>query len=167
MSKAFLRESDTEEAPERPPPVSLLPPGTKNLLTPDGAERLRAELTRLVEVERPPLATAGRDADTKRELLALDQRIRHLENSLRTAEIVPSSSSEETVRFGATVAVRDRSGELSRYRIVGVDETDLTRGWISWQSPLARALLNARRGQRVAFRAPSGPQELEIVEIGG
>ncbi len=69
------------------------------------------------------------------------------------------------VRFGASVRVRRADGEEDDYRIVGVDEIDLDRSWVSWLSPIARALLNARRGQRVRFRFPSGEEELEIVEI--
>ena len=61
--------------------------------------------------------------------------------------------------------VRERNGEAARYRIVGVDETDIDRGWVSWLSPIAKALLNARLGQRVRFRFPSGEAELEIVDI--
>lgn len=166
MSKAFLRESDAEEAPDLPPPVSLLPPGVKNFITPDGAVRLRAELSRMIDSERPPLASASHDPETKRELASLDQRIRQLEQSLRTAEIVPPPAvPDEIVRFGADVTVRDPAGEVSRYRVVGVDETDIGRGWISWRSPLARALLNARPGQHVTFQAPSGAQQLEIVDV--
>lgn len=167
MSKAFLRESDFEEQPELPPLASPLPPGAKNYITAAGAARLRDELTRLVEVERPPLAVAAaRDTDTKRELQALDQRIRLLENSLRLAEIVaPPAGPADVVRFGATVTVREQDGTETRYRIVGVDEIDLARNWVSWLSPLARALLNARRGERIIFKAPRGQKALEIVAI--
>ncbi len=63
------------------------------------------------------------------------------------------------------MTVRDSTGEESTYRIVGVDETDFDRGWVSWQSPIARALLNARRGERVPFSFPSGEEELEIVAV--
>ena len=51
------------------------------------------------------------------------------------------------------------------YRIVGVDEIDLDRGWVSWLSPIAKALLNARAGERVRFKFPSGQEELEIVKV--
>jgi transcription elongation factor GreB len=61
--------------------------------------------------------------------------------------------------------VRETAGEASYYRIVGIDETDVDRGWVSWISPVARALLNARRGERVRLKLPSGEKELEIVEI--
>jgi transcription elongation factor GreB len=68
------------------------------------------------------------------------------------------------VSFGATVTVRRKDGEIS-YRIVGVDEADPDRGWVSWPSPIARALLQARLGERVSFKFPSGEETLEILEI--
>ena len=167
MSKAFTRESD--DAPEHTVfqrPVALLPPGAKNYLTPDGALRLRRELDRLVQVERPALAEDSGSPATKSRLQSLDQRISDLQHALQTAVITgPPTNPVGVVRFGATVTVRDRSGATSTYRIVGVDETDLDRNWVSWLSPIAKALLNAREGQRVRFKLPAGEEELEIVNV--
>lgn len=167
MSKAFLRESDFPEPPPLAPPAPTLPPGAKNYLTPEGAAALRDELSRLTGEARPALATlAVNDVDAKRDLQTLDQRIRHLRESLRTAEIVPSRKpTDNVVRFGSTVTVRDHHGEEARYRLVGVDETDLERGFISWTSPLARALTNARLGDVVNFSVPAGRRELTIIKI--
>ena len=167
MSKAFTRESDdAPERPERARPASSLPPGAKNYLTQDGARRLREELDRLLQVERPQAASLTGPDESRRQLHGLDQRIHALDEALRTAVIVPPPPlPDDKVRFGATVTVRERSGTQSRYRIVGVDETDLDRGWVSWCSPLARALLNARLGQRVRFRSPSGEEELDITGL--
>lgn len=165
MSKAFTRESD--DAPDLPlmRQVSVLPPGGKNFLTPGGALRLRAELDHLMHEERPRLAaSAGEDA--KRQLLALDQRLQRIHHTLHTAVVTgPPPVPDDTVRFGATVRVRDRSGEETTYRIVGVDETDLDQNWVSWLSPIAKALLNAHVGQRVRFKFPAGEEELEILSI--
>lgn len=167
MSRAFVRESDVPQLPELPPLVSPLPPGAKNYLTPGGAQRLRDEIARLTDTRRPALAAAPRDDfDAKRELQVIDQRLRYLQESLRTAEVVaPPTGPADVVHFGATVTVRENDGLEARYRIVGVDETDLDRNWLSWLSPVARALMNARRGQRVTFKAPRGPKEMEIVGI--
>jgi transcription elongation factor GreB len=167
MSRAFVRESDFPQLPELPPPVSPLPPGAKNYLTAGGAARLRAELSHRLEHERPRLAAAPtEDTDAKRELQVLDQRIRYLQESLRVAEVVsPPTGPADTVRFGATVTVRESNGATTTYRIVGVDETDLERNWVSWLSPIARTLLNARPGQRVEFKAPRGTRSLEITAI--
>ncbi len=167
MSKAFTREeNDGPDLPDLPPPVSILPEGARNYITAAGAEKLRGDLTELVNVQRPALVAATDDPDAKRQLAALDQRIFQLEQSLQSAEVVvPPEGDAETVRFGATVTVRDRSGEESIYRIVGVNETDFDRGWVSWQSPIARALLNGKLGERVPFQFPSGEEELEIRAI--
>lgn len=167
MSKAFTRESDdAPEPPDRPRPSSHLPPGTKNYLTAEGARRLQAELEQLTQIERPKLAAATGDPDARRRLQSLDQQIQHLRQSLGTAVLVsPPDAPWERVRFGATITVRNRRKEETRYRLVGIDETDLERGWVSWLSPIARALLNARLGQRVRFKFPSGEEELEILRI--
>jgi transcription elongation factor GreB len=69
------------------------------------------------------------------------------------------------VRFGATVTVRESDGNEATYRIVGVDETDMDCGWVSWLSPIAKALLNSQRGQRVRFKFPSGEETLEVMDI--
>ncbi len=167
MSKAFTRESD--DLPESPLTARLpsaLPPGAKNYLTPGGAERMRGELERLAPVERPKTASGADPGKPDRNIQALEQRIRQLEQSLQSAEIVePPAKPWDQVRFGATVTVRNGAGTESQYRIVGVDETDIDRGWVSWLSPIARALLKARLGQRVRFHFPAGEDELEIVGI--
>jgi transcription elongation factor GreB len=168
VSKAFTRESD--DAPDDVPLPSrqsaTLPPGAKNYVTPTGAKRLREELDRLVQVERPALSASSEEPERRRQIQILDQRISRLEQSLQSATLVqPPPVPWDQVRFGATVTVRETNGVESRYRIVGTDEADVDRDWVSWCSPLARALVNARLGQRVRFRVPAGEQELEIVAI--
>jgi transcription elongation factor GreB len=167
MSKAFTRESDdTPEIPLRPSPVTALPPGSKNYVTLGGARRWREELERWIEVERPAMARTAEHRDLRSKLQAIDQRIHHLQQILGTAVPVgPPPAPWDQVRFGATVTVREQNGEESRYRLVGVEEIDIDRGWVSWFSPIGRCLLNARLGQRVRFKFPSGESELEIVAI--
>jgi transcription elongation factor GreB len=167
MSKAFTREDDdAPEVPEFIPPASTLEPGAKNYITPEGAQKLRDELQRLIEVTRPELADARDDPDAKRQLARLDQRIVQLEESLQSAEIVPAPKGPaDVVRFGATVSVRESDGTETSYRIVGVNETDMDRNWVSWMSPIAKALLNEKRGERIRFKFPSGEETLEIVDI--
>ena len=166
MSKAFTRESDdAPEMPVRPRRTSPLPPGAKNYLTPGGARRLREELERLEQIERPSLAGSAEESDA-RQLQAINERIDYLRESLQTAVVAPPpAATEAVVRFGATVTVRERDGGETRYRIVGVDETDIDRDWISWLSPIAKALLNARLGQRIRLILPAGGKDLEIVGI--
>jgi transcription elongation factor GreB len=146
MSKAFTREDDRPE-PEPPRRLrSVLPPGAKNYMTPDGARFLRMQLDALVDG---------------------DERIHELRRILESAVIVDLPPEDvDVVRFGATVAVRSLpGGETARYRIVGVDEADVARGWISWVSPVAKALLSATVGDRVRAALPAGDKELEILEV--
>src|ERR1035437_4597269 len=148
MSKAFTRdENEGPEIPDLPPTLSALPLGARNYMTRPGADRLRTELARLVETERPALLDASDDPDAKRRLGLLDHRIFQLEQSLQLVEVVsPPEGPARSVTFGATVTVDGPEGEET-YRIVGVDETDHERGWVSWDSPVARALMNAKIGQ--------------------
>jgi transcription elongation factor GreB len=165
MSKAFTRESD-DELPEEPlvaSALATLPPGAKNYLTERGARRLREELSRLIQVDRPRLSA---DGNFVRELRAVDARIKELEDNLFSAEIVPDPDERpERVTFGATVTVRESDGTIQRYTIVGLAESDASKGAVSWISPIARALMHARRGDRVMVQSPAGEDELEIVEI--
>jgi transcription elongation factor GreB len=167
MSKAFTRdENEGPDIPDVMPTVSPLAPGAKNYLTPAGAQKLRDELQRLVEITRPALAEARDDPDAKRQLARLDQRIMQLEESLQSAEIVSTpSGSGDVVRFGACVTVRESDGSETSYRIVGVDETDADENRVSWMSPIAKALLNRKRGEPIRFKFPSGEETLEIINI--
>ena len=165
MSKAFTREDDSEELPQPPKRSSSLPSGAKNYMTADGAKRLRGELERCMD-RRARVAVAGDPANAKLELQRIDQHIATLQAILDSAVVTsPPEKPWDEVRFGATVKVRDTTGEESIYRIVGVDETDIDRDWISWVSPIARALFNARVGRRVRFRVPAGERELEVLSI--
>lgn len=169
MSKAFTKEDDAGDVLV-PRPVSPLPPGARNHMTAGGVRRLREELERL-EAERSALLSkvgepGMRGADAKERLQHSEQRIAYLQQTVSSAEVaaVPPLP-HDVVRFGATVTVRDQRGEETTYRIVGADETDPERNEVSWLSPIARALLNARLGQKVPFRFPAGAAQLEIVRI--
>jgi transcription elongation factor GreB len=170
MSRAFTREDDARD-PIIPRQLSPLLPGTRNYLTASGAERLRRELARLQEQERPRLvaraAEGAKDgADAGEELAVVENRIATLQHCLSTAQVShPPQPPHDVVRFGATVTVRDQAGAETTYRIVGADETEPEKNAVSWQSPLARALLNARLGAEVSFNSPSGPRRLRIAAI--
>ena len=183
MNKAFTREDeappDDEDDVEAAPP---LPPGTRNYMTPGGFARLKAELDRLVATERPELiatvAWAASNGDRsenadyqygKRRLREIERRIRFLVKRLDAAEVVdPAARARDgvdQVYFGATVDYATRSGERRTISIVGIDETDTSRGYVSWISPIARALTKAREGDVVPLRTPAGADELEVIEI--
>jgi transcription elongation factor GreB len=152
-------------------------------MTPGGFARLKAELDHLNGKERPELVTvvawAAGNGDRsengdylygKKRLREIDRRIRFLVRRLDTAEVVDPASpreddSADRVFFGATVTIRGSSGDEKTLAIVGIDETDSARGYISWISPMARALLRAREGDTVTLRTPAGVEELEVVDI--
>jgi transcription elongation factor GreB len=158
MSKAFTREDDaSEQAPLRPLPT--LPPGVKNYITRGGADALRAELSTL-QTNRSRAAAANDRA----AISNLDEKIARLEQILGSVTVVDPTPADE-VRFGANVTVKYPSGDVEKFRIVGINEIDLERNHISWQSPLARALMNARVGEAITFKAPAGVQRLEILAI--
>ena len=181
MSKAFTREDDAPEDDfDGDDDANPIPPGSKNYLTPLGWRRMRDELTWLVKTERPEvtgvvswaakLGDRSENADYqygKRRLREIDRRIRYLTKRLEAAEVVDPATREDTdqVFFGATVTYANRAGEEQVVRIVGIDETDPSRHYVSWISPIARALIKAREGDTVVLRTPGGEEEIEIVEV--
>ena len=179
MNKAFVRESDSDEEDELPPALAL-PPGTRNYITPAGHARLKTELEHLVKRERPHVveivAWAASNGDRsengdyiygKRRLREIDRRIRFLTKRLDIAEVVdPLRQGEnDQVFFGACVTIADMEGVENTYTIVGVDETDVSKGHISWISPLARALIKSREGDSIRFQSPVGIREIDIVAV--
>jgi len=106
----------------------------------------------------------------KKRLREIDRRIRFLIRRLDAAEVVDPAArrddeSADQVFFGATVTVADARGQERTISIVGVDEIDTGRGYVSWVSPIARALLKAREGDTVTLRTPGGVEELEVVAV--
>jgi transcription elongation factor GreB len=180
MSKAFTRESDAADDLDDLEEPSPIPAGAKNYMTPHGWRRMRDELSHLVKVERPQVTNvvswAARNGDRsenadyqygKRRLREIDRRIRYLTKRLENAEVVDPATREETdqVFFAATVTYSNAAGEELTVRIVGLDETAHARGYISWISPVARALIKAREGDTVPLVTPGGREELEILEV--
>lgn len=180
MSKAFVKEPDVTNEVENDDidPIPL-PKGTKNYITPEGADRLKSELKQLLTKDRPELVRViewaasngdrSENADYiygKRRLREMDRRIRFLSKRLEAAEIVdPAKQKSDRVLFGATVTVLNEDGKQLVYQIVGVDEIDVSKRRVSWVSPIARALLNAKVQDVVTLRTPKGEEELEVVRI--
>ena len=180
MNKAFVRENEGGDEDDELEPALKLPVGTNNYITPAGHSRLKAELEHLVKRERPHVvevvAWAASNGDRsengdyiygKRRLREIDRRIRFLTKRLDIAQVVDplQQGNNDQVFFGATVTICDGDGAENTYTIVGVDEADVSRGRISWISPLARALLKAREGDAVRFQSPLGWREIDIVEV--
>ncbi len=158
-------------------------PKVKNYITPAGLQRLRDEHRFLLSRERPAMtavvAWAASNGDRsenadylygKRRLRQIDSRIRFLTKRIDAAEVVDPAAKRPAaaaarVFFGATVTYRDDGGQEHCVSIVGVDEVDLNRRYISWMSPLARALMKAAVGDRVMLRAPNKTEHLEVLDI--
>ena len=142
-----MKEDDAPlERPTRTRPPSGLPPGATNFMTADGARRLRAELLRLSDPGCERAAELGR--------------------ILASAAIVePPAEPPKGVVFGAKVDVRDPGGRSASYRVVGVDEANWEPGWVSWTSPIGRALLGSEPGQRVTVEEDGESRIFTIVRI--
>ena len=181
MSKAFTKESDGGDEDDGPAEdEQALPAGFKNYITPAGAGRLKDELKQLLYTARPEMvrtvswaASNGDRSENgdyiygKRRLREIDRRIRFLQKRLDIAEIVDPSlqPTGERIVFGATVTVSDEDGNERAYTIVGIDETEVAKGRVSWISPVAKALLGATEGDVVTLRTPKGEEELEILAV--
>ena len=155
----------------------------KNYITPAGLQRLKDELRFLRVRERPAVtrvvqwaASNGDRSDNadyqygKRRLRQIDSRIRFLSKRIEAAEVVDpqaprSGQAAKHVFFGATVTYENGDGEEHVVSIVGQDEVGLHRRYISWESPLAKALMKAGVGDKVVLRAPGGVEQLEILDV--
>ena len=186
MNKVFTKESDNEDdeqddGAEEPAPVQ--PTWMKNYITPHGLQRLRDELRFLLTRERPAVtqvvAWAAGNGDRsenadyqygKRRLREIDRRIRFLTKRIDAAEVVDPEAprvgrAATHVFFGATVRYANAAGTERVVSIVGADEVDLDRNYVSWLSPLARALMKSGPGDTVILRAPGGTEHLDILEV--
>ena len=158
------------------------PPAEKStaLITRAGHDRLKAELDELWRVKRPEvvkaLAAAAAEGDRsenaeytyrKKQLGEIDRRVRYLSKRLPDLKVVDTVPSDrEAVFFGAQVELENiASGETVIYRIVGPDETDAKRGWISIDAPLARVLLKKRIDDDIEVQLPSGTVRFAIIEV--
>lgn len=155
-------------------------PGSSPYITPEGAARLREELDRLWRIERPEVVRALADAAAegdrsenaeyiyrKKQLGGIDRRVRHLRRRLEIVKVVERSpAGSNQIYFGAWVSLEDETGAVSRFRIVGPDEFDHAPGYISMDSPLARALMRRAPGDEVSIESPGGPRSFLVLDVG-
>jgi transcription elongation factor GreB len=173
MRKGFTRKPQ----PDAPGPL------VKNYITPSGLQRLKDERHFLLTKERPAVTevvtwAAGNgdrseNADYqygKRRLRQIDGRIRFLTKRIEAAEVVDpeaprSGQAKAKAFFGATVRYANAAGVERVVSIVGTDEVDLSRGHISWVSPLGRALMKSAADDEVVLQAPGGAENLTVLEV--
>ena len=177
MSKAFVKEDEKDDEDEGE--VSSPLPNGKNYITPHGFRRLKEELRKLLDEDRPTIvktvswaASNGDRSENgdyiygKRRLREIDKRIRFLTKRIEIAHVVdPLTQEGPKVKFGATVTIEGEDGRKRTYAIVGVDETDVARGRISWISPIGSALLTGSEGEVITVKTPKGEEDLEILEV--
>lgn len=158
----------------KPPPAKSSP-----YITPEGESALREELKELWQLRRqevvPALQAAAAEGDRsenaeyiyrKKQLGEIDRRVRYLSKRLDVIEVVRLKPPDRNkVHFGATVTLQYQNGEGVVYRIVGADEIDPRKGYISVDSPVARALLGQTVDDEVQLELPDGPSVVVILQV--
>ena len=153
MSRGFVKEGDQEEVP-MVLPRAFLPSGTPNYVTPEGLKRLQDEM----ETLKKEWTDAGSNYVTKNYL---DAKMRLLSERINSAVLIdPSKSNPDVVSFGMYVKYNDKV-----IRIVGVDEADASKGLVSFISPIAKALIGKKKGDKFEIKVPRGTEIVEIQEI--
>ncbi|QFY43987.1 transcription elongation factor GreAB [Candidatus Methylospira mobilis] len=164
MSRAFVKESDNNSSvsdlPERPQS-----PYT-NYVTRSGLEQIRQRIKDLL-AQKAALNKEDGDLSAQTQRAAIERDLRYYEAREESAELVdPALQDAAHVHFGATVVVvADTEDRQQTFSIVGEDEADAEIGKISWISPLAKALLNARVGEHVTWPRPLGDLDLRLLSI--
>jgi transcription elongation factor GreB len=164
MSRAFVQgdradQSSDETVPERTHSEN------PNYVTPRGLKALQQRLACL-EAERQTIRAIDDESRRKREIARIDRDLAYVRSRVESAIPVDQSHlCEHEVHFGSEVTVVDEDGREATYIIVGEDEADPARGLISWASPLASALTNARQGEAVTWKRPAGDKELTILRV--
>ncbi len=147
--------------------------------TPEGAQRLRDELDELWRVQRPLVTKAVQEAAAqgdrsenaeyiygKRQLREIDRRVRFLRKRLEGMVVVGQPPDDPTrVFFGAWVTLEDEQGRQSEQRIVGPDEIDPARRYVSMDAPIARAVMGKRIDDEVSVEVPGGRRTYVIVAV--
>jgi transcription elongation factor GreB len=147
--------------------------------TPEGAKTLRDELDFLWRIKRPEVTRAVQEAAAqgdrsenaeyiygKRQLREIDARVRFLRKRLEGMTVVDKPPSDPSrIFFGARIKLEDEAGAEFQYRIVGPDEFDATRGWISMDSPLAKALMRKAVDDEVIIDMPTGRKSYVVVDV--
>lgn len=164
MSRGFVKEGDQEEIP-MVPPRAYLPEGATNYVTREGMEELLAEKEKLIE-EKENLHKANED-EKRIALNHINAKLQLLNNRIDTAIVVHSEEQPQNeIRFGAQVTLKiGGTGKIKTFQIVGVDEADVSKGKISFLSPLANELIDKKTGDKVVLKRPGKDIVYQIMNI--
>jgi len=164
MSRGFVKEDDQEEVPIVPQ-RAYLPEGVPNFVTRTGMDQLLAEKQMLIS-EKDTLSSSN-DNEKRIAVNYINAKLQLLNNRIAEAKVVDlTEQSQNEIRFGATVTLKNvASGKIQIFQITGVDEADIAKGKISFISPLARALINKKTGNRITLKRDMADIVFEIMHI--
>ena len=163
MSRGFVKEEDQEEVP-MVPQRAYLPEGVANLVTRTGMDQLLAEKEMLINEKDNPGST--NENENRIALNYINAKLQLLNNRIAGARVVDlKQQPQNEIRFGAIVTLKTEvSGNIQIFQIVGVDEADIAKGKISFISPLAKALINKRVGDRITLKREREDIVFEIMD---
>ncbi len=164
MSRGFVKEDDQEEIPIVPQRATL-PEGVTNFVTRAGMDQLLAEKQALIN-EKDNLGTS-RENEKRIALNHINAKLQLLNNRIAEARLVdPSEQPQDEITFGAIVTLKnEKSGKTQTFQIVGIDEADIAKGKISFISPLARAMINKKAGDRIILKRDKDEITFEIMAL--
>jgi transcription elongation factor GreB len=164
MSRGFVKEDDQEEIPIVPQ-RAYLPEGVTNFVTPAGMNQLLSE-QQMLENEKSNLNNASEN-EKRIELNFINAKLQLLNNRIAEARVVDlSAQPKNEIRFGATITLRaEATKKTQTFQIVGVDEADISKGKVSFISPISRALINKKTGDKVILKQAGKDVNFEVKVI--
>ena len=164
MSRGFVKEDDQEEVP-LVPQRAYLPEGVTNFVTPFGMNQLLAEKQMLI-IEKNNLNNANEN-EKRVALNYINAKLQLLNNRIAEAKIVNlNEQPQNEIRFGALITFKiEASKNIQTFQIVGVDESDISKGKVSFISPIAKALINKKIGDKVTLKQAGKDIVFEIIDI--
>lgn len=164
MSRGFVKEDDQEEIPIVPPRADL-PEGVTNYVTQIGVDELLEEKQSLID-EKENLEVTN-ESDRRIAVNHINAKLQLLLNRINTAKIIDiDQQPKDEVRFGARLTLSiGNNPKLQHYQIVGVDEANIAKGKISFISPLAKALISKKVGEKAVLKIGNEERFFEIVDI--
>jgi transcription elongation factor GreB len=163
MSRGFVKEDDQEEVPLVPPRADL-PAGTENFVTENGMKALLAEKENLLAQQEK--LDASQEKEYRIAFNHINAKLQLLSERIASAKIIDSSKlPQDEVHFGATVTFKNSEKKTQTFQIVGVDEANVSKGKISFTTPLAKALMLKKVGEKATLKLADRENIFEILEI--
>ena len=164
MSRGFVKEDDQEEVP-LVPQRAYLPAGVTNFVSPSGMNQLLAEQQMLID-EKNDLNNIS-DDEKRISLNYINAKLQLLNTRISEAKVINlKEQPQNEIRFGATVTLKTEGGDKNQtFQIVGVDEANISEGKVSFIAPLAKVLINKKRGDKVKLSQAGKDIVFEIIDI--